>query len=360
MAASGGKAVELSMEGDGSGPFRIEFPGRRDARWFRGAAWKPEITGEWWPLVKAFEKLDGNPSAMRRGPHKVTVTEDHVHLPADPAGPAPFSIRAAFYYPWFVGAHGWGEIGTRYHPTLGRYDLLDPAIIAAHVRALEYGRFDAAIASWWGQGHPTDGRIGALLERSEGHALRWCIYHEMEGHTNPTVEQIRNDLAYIRERYAGHPNYLKIGGRAVVFVYNADDGASCDVATRWRKANDKGDFYIVLKAVGNYDECPDQPDGWHQYGPANDVQTTWDNAGRVHSYNISPGFWHGEESAPRLARNLERWKGNIRDMIASGARWQLTTSFNEWGEASSIESADEWASASGYGAYLDALHEDGR
>jgi hypothetical protein len=35
------------------------------------------------------------------------------------------------------------------------------------------------------------------------------------------------------------------------------------------------------------------------------------------------------------------------------------TTFNEWGEGTAVESATEWASPSGYGAYLDALHNDG-
>jgi hypothetical protein len=44
-------------------------------------------------------------------------------------------------------------------------------------------------------------------------------------------------------------------------------------------------------------------------------------------------------------------------MLASGARWQLVLTFNEWPEGTSVESAREWASPSGYGAYLDTLHE---
>lgn len=349
------RAIEVSMEGDGSGPFRVEFPGRRDGRWCGGIAWKPEITGEWWPLVKAFETLDNEgPKGQRRGAHKVQVTEEVIFLPADPAGPASFQIRAAFYYPWFVGPTGWGP-GTVYHPTLGRYDLADPNIIDQHISALEYGRFDAAISSWWGQSTRTDLMLPRLLERSEGHVLRWAVYHEFEGHTDPTVEQIRSDLRYIRDRYASHPNYLKIGGRFVVFVYSADDGADCTVASRWKQANDVG-AYVVLKSVVNYSDCPYQPDGWHQYGPANAVQTTWDNAGRLHSFNISPGFWHVEEGQPRLERDLARWQKDVRDMVSSGARWQLTTSFNEHGEGTGVESCAEWSSPSGYGAYLDALH----
>jgi hypothetical protein len=47
-------------------------------------------------------------------------------------------------------------------------------------------------------------------------------------------------------------------------------------------------------------------------------------------------------------------------MIASRARWQLITTFNEWGEGTAVESAREWRSSSGYGAYLDILHNNGR
>jgi chitodextrinase len=78
-----------------------------------------------------------------------------------------------------------------------------------------------------------------------------------------------------------------------------------------------------------------------------------------HSYNISPGFWLANEATPRLARDPLRWLQNVKDMVASGARWQLVTSFNEWGEGTAIESATEWASASGYGSYLDALNSNG-
>jgi hypothetical protein len=46
-------------------------------------------------------------------------------------------------------------------------------------------------------------------------------------------------------------------------------------------------------------------------------------------------------------------------MVASHEPLQLVTTFNEWGEGTAVESATEWASPSGYGAYLDALHNDG-
>jgi hypothetical protein len=78
-----------------------------------------------------------------------------------------------------------------------------------------------------------------------------------------------------------------------------------------------------------------------------------------YSYSISPGFNKAGEPAPRLARDPARWSRNVRDMIASNARFQLVTTMNEWGEGTSVESAQEWSSPSGHGLYLDTLHADG-
>jgi hypothetical protein len=60
-----------------------------------------------------------------------------------------------------------------------------------------------------------------------------------------------------------------------------------------------------------------------------------------------------------LSRNLTRWQQNVRDMVASGARWQLITTFSEWGEGTAVETAAQWGSPTGYGDYLDALHYNG-
>ncbi len=264
-------------------------------------------------------------------------------------------IRAAFYYPWFPEA--WTQQGiypyTRYTPTGGFYNGSDPAVIGRQIAAMQYGNIQAGIASWWGQGTPTDGRIAALLTAAHGTPFRWSLYYEAEGSGNPTVAQIQADLTYMQARYMRDPNYLYVGGRPVVFVYG-DAGDSCAMAARWAQANTIG-AYVVLKVFAGYRTCADQPASWHQYGPA---VATDSQAG--YSFAISPGFNKAGEAAPRLARDLPRWQQNIQSMIASQAPWQLITTFNEWGEGTSVESANEWATASGWGAYLDALHVNGR
>ena len=138
-----------------------------------------------------------------------------------------FPIRAAFYYPWFPET--WGSTSnpfTNYHPSLGLYDSSDASVIANHIRAMQYGGIQAGIASWWGQGTKTDGRISNLLRGADGTDFRWSLYYEQEAQGDPTVAQIQNDLQYIQNHYGNDPNFLRVNGRFVVFVYaDANDGA---------------------------------------------------------------------------------------------------------------------------------------
>lgn len=276
--------------------------------------------------------------------------------PPSSGGNLSFPIRAIFYYPWFPEAWTQGGIYpyTRYHPTLGYYSTSDPAVIRQHIAAMQYGGIQAGIASWWGQGHHTDSDFATILQASDGTGFKWAIYHEQEGQRDLSPDEIRSDLTYIRDRYASDPDYLRVNGKFVVFVYNADD-SSCEVADRWVPIARELGAYLVLKVFSGYRTCTNQPDSWHQYAPAVAADR---QAG--YSYTISPGFWKVTESQPRLARDLDRWAQNVRDMIASGDPWQLITTFNEWGEGTAVEAAQEWATSSGYGAYLDVLHRDGQ
>jgi Glycosyl hydrolase family 99/Calcineurin-like phosphoesterase len=260
-------------------------------------------------------------------------------------------VRAAFYYPWYPST--WHKTRyTRYRPSLGLYSSSSGRVIRRHIAAMRYAGLNAAIASWWGPGDRTARALDRILSVSAtaSKKFRWAVYYEREGHEDPSVDELRRDLQILRVRYGKRSSYLKIRKRFVVFVW-ADGGDGCDMAQRWRQANTVG-AYVVLKVFSGYRSCSAQPDGWHQYAPdsATDHQ-------RGYSYSISPGFWKGDEGSPRLARSLARWRRDVRAMAASRERFQLVTTFNEWGEGTAVESAAEWRSVSGHGAYLDVLHK---
>jgi len=283
-------------------------------------------------------------------PPATTTAPQTTTTPPSGGSQPTFPIRAAFYYPWFPEA--WNQQGlnpfTHYHPSLGFYDA-SAAVVQSQIGQMQKGGLAAGIASWWGQGSRTDSRIGQLLSvaNSMGTGFKWALYYEPEGSSDPTSAQVRSDLTYIDQHYASDPAYLKVNGKPVIFVYNAND-LTCSIVDKWNSANT--DFYVDLKVFSGYKTCANQPGSWHQYAPAaaEDHQAGF-------SFAISPGFYKGNEASPRLARDTARWATNARNMVASAEPWQLVTTFNEWGEGTSVESATEWPSSSGAGTYLDAV-----
>jgi hypothetical protein len=285
--------------------------------------------------------------------HPPAETDTPTPTPGQTLPSATLPLRAAFYYGWYPEA--WRQQGSEtystFHPTATYYDSSDPKLLAGQIQAMRYGGIGAGIASWWGAGTRTDGRMSQLLTAARGTDLVWAVNDEVEEVADPDSAAIETTLRYIDDHYANDPAYLRIGGRFVVFVgAGATDG--CDMVERWTKANTV-QAYLVLPTVANHAACASQPDEW--YGPD---PTLGDQQVGQSSYAISAGFWRLGE-ASRLARDLERWSRSIKAMIGSGARLQLIDSFNQWGDGSSVESASEWASASGYGGYLDALHDNG-
>jgi hypothetical protein len=268
------------------------------------------------------------------------------------------AVRGAFYYPWYPETWTVGGVHVFYHPQLGYYSSYKESVVNRHVRALNYANVDVAIASWFGPGsHQETVRIPLLLRQTVGH-LKWALYYECEGNPtqrsscrsggpNPTVQAIRNDLAYA-SMYASSSAYMHVNGRPVIFVWSPGD-AACEVANRWKQA--APNWYVVLKLSTGFKLCANQPDGWHQYAPSTAIQHH-----DGYYFSISPGFRRADRTGKALQRKLRRWRGQVRQMVASREPWQLITTFNEWGEGTAVEPAREWKSASGYGKYLDVLH----
>lgn len=259
-------------------------------------------------------------------------------------------IRAAFYYPTFP--EWWNQQGfnpfTNYTPTRGYYDTNN--VVAAHVQDMLYAGLTAGIASWWGQGTKSDGRMPNLLAATSGTKFQWAPYYEPEGVGDPTPAVIKSDLDYLASKYTSNPGFLHVNGKPVIFAF-AQGSDGCSMVDRWKNADPNHAFYVDLKVFPGYKSCANQPDSWHQYGPSSPTDS---QAG--YSYSVSPGFWKKGEATPRLARDPARFAANVASMVASKAPWQLTTTFNEWGEGSAIESATQWSSPSGRGKYLDILH----
>jgi hypothetical protein len=296
----------------------------------------------------------------------------------------PAVIRAAFYYPWFPDA--WTQQGlnpfTNYVPTRGYYST-DAATVSAQIADMQYAGVTLGIASWFGLGSNTEKHWPAIMQAARDTGFAWAPYYEKEGTSDPTPQQIADDLHYLISTYGGPGSALaSLPGKGMpVFVYNSDDPTNakgCDTVDRWNQARqllqqEYGEsIYIDLKVFPQYSTCAGSStiNGWHQYGPAS-ARQNFSTAGDG-SFAISPGYWKAGATygtAPFLARDLTRWQGDIAAMNASSAKWQLITTYNEWGEGTAIESSSgcrttapsgtlcDWSGGGTTSAFVAALHD---
>ena len=240
---------------------------------------------------------------------------------------------------------------------MGMYSSSDPDVAKFHVEAMDYSRIDLSIASWWGPNtHLDRARITMLMDETlrQQSPLKWTVYHEVERDRNQTVEELKSDLDYLKRWYAWHPAWAHKDGLPVIFVYNE---RGCDVARRWKQAS-QGEWYVVLKIFPKATECEFQPNSWHQYGVGKaPTPGTIHNPG--HSYVLSPGFWRADKDVPMVPRvDAPTFCENTKRMVQSNEQWQLIVSFSEAGEGTMIEPSPDWESPSGYGSYLDCLHNN--
>ena len=268
--------------------------------------------------------------------------------PFQPTAP----IHASFFYPWFPEA--WTQQGinpySKYEPTMGYYSSIDNAVIDQQITLAAQAHQDAFISSWWGSGSSSDNHLQYILGRSErvgspNPNLRWAIYYENESQGDPSAAQLTADLQYLASKVFNLPAYLRINGKPVVFVYSwSNDG--CGMADRWAEAKRAvgGNVYVVLRVFPGYAACASQPDSWHQYSPA----VGFDQQGKLAAV-ASPGFWLKGNSV-RLPRDPVRFESDVKKVAASGAFWQLITTWSEWGEGTIVEPAQEWGNT-----YIDIL-----
>lgn len=268
--------------------------------------------------------------------------------PSQPFQPSSIGwpVRAAFYYPWFPETEEWA---TRYTPSLGKYDSSDPRVLATHVAQARYAGLNAFISSYWGKDSPTAQRLPLLLDAAGREGFHITAYYELKSLPTPLSSSLLSQEFDSLYQLSAHPAWLRVAGKPVLFVYNVGQEGSCGTVSQLLAAN-QGRFYLNPKVFAGYRECPRQPDSWHQYVPAKSFDQQDSN-----SATVSPGFFKFDEPVPRLPRDLSRFDADLRRQVTSGARWQLVTSFNEWGEGTAVEPSEQWQSSSGTGTYLDAM-----
>ena len=142
---------------------------------------------------------------------------------------------AAYYYPWYTKKH-WKEGYIRsqlqqpQQPLLGEYKSRNQAVIRQHQEWSEAYGIDSWICSWWGKGKKTDKVLRKrILPELEGTKTKLAIFYESAGLLGmkrgqirvdeSAIQQLSKDIRYLARHFFAHPNYLKIEGKPVLFIY---------------------------------------------------------------------------------------------------------------------------------------------
>ncbi len=267
------------------------------------------------------------------------------------------SLLGIFYYIWYGHWNHWKTddhnppktwnsnylpdiIPNEFKPAEELYDSANISIVAKHLKYLSKSGIQFGIVSWWGKDSHSDDVFHKILSsgvtKSNYPSFKWALLYENEGYKDPSVGQIFRDLEYIRSKYTHSPDYLKINGKPVIFVYNAGHAGydAIDDYNRWKEVRDRTDFFVVLKVDPlAYGADPSGIDSWYQYAPSKryDVQENW-------SAMVSPGFWKYHEN-PKLERNLTDFELAVQNLSNAKVQFKLIETFNEWGEGTGIEPA---------------------
>jgi hypothetical protein len=295
-----------------------------------------------------------------------------------PPAVSPLSKQVlGFYYGWYgrpETSRAWvhwtdvdeaaRRIGSATHfPAFGAYDSHDQAILDQQVALARRAGLTGLIVSWWRQGDFQDRGLPALLDTAGRAGLKVTVYFEEVAPRNqPTPEGAAADLLYVLTRYAGHPAWLRVDGRPVVFVYSRAIGQL--ELEGWRSAVALVDQEFPGGAVFVGDRLTPAAarvfDGVHTYNPTSSTagksvaairawaESTFPRwielAGddRIACLTVLAGYDDTKLGRAGTRPVTDRHDGETYRVmweaaVAANPDWILICSWNEWHEGSEIE-----------------------
>lgn len=271
-------------------------------------------------------------------------------------------------------------IHSPFYPELGCYSSSDRAVLHVHMRDMRAAGIDVAVLSWTGrdggptsdtQGVRTDLNVEAAMEAALAHGIR--IAFHLEPYEGRSVQSLRDDLRYMRERYTGpaapHAAAVARAGRPprpVYFVYDSyhiDDVSWASLLTPHGAQTVRGsayDGFFVGLMLGQEQGFAHLQrggfDGLYSYFAASGFSdgSDWRRwaeyarraraMGKVFVPSVGPGYddtrirpWNSRWTRHRQQGGYYRraWAAALDAGVAAVS----ITSWNEWGEGTQIEPA---------------------
>jgi hypothetical protein len=299
-------------------------------------------------------------------------------------------LVGAYYYPWYgPGQHPVSD-SLRLHlvpqqdSELGEYDSSSSEVISRHIDYSHQANIHFWLCSWWGPGTNENNVFRhSILPHPYANELRYAILYESTGRlgsfSDPDYSNLLPDFQYFADNYFSNPNYLKIDGRPVVFIYLTRvyfrNPSGDDALANLRAAFP--DIYIIADDVFGRNYSSNNASKWdavtaydvygqtlQSYGSTkaaldelkriiSQAKTAANSVGVGFIPFATPGFNDryirgGHRGAPRYFEDEpasvegDLFRAMLRDVVVPkvdplAQNILLVTSFNEWHEDTQIE-----------------------
>ena len=225
-------------------------------------------------------------------------------------------LVGAYYYPWhgenFHNGDGYlrQDLIPPQQPTLGEYNDSNPQVIAQHMKWFRQANIGLLVTSWWGPNKTEDKNTkNVIMEHDDIGNLKIALHYETTGRIkdNSDMSVPRSDMQYMCENYFDHPNYYKINGRPVLFVYVTRvlhrEGVLEEALLTMRSEASKCGHNLYLIGDQVFQSAPDPDDIFVPFWYF-DAVTNYD----VYGSSGRPEGYAGKEAVDKYYSEQEKWR----------------------------------------------------
>jgi len=283
----------------------------------------------------------------------------------------------ASYLAWY-DADGWQDCSiSGGDQPLEPYSSDDPAAIARQVQQAMGAGIDGFLLHWYAPGERTDANLSQLLAQSQGTGFQSSVVflrHLWPGSPAASQDTVAEALSYLIGTYGGHPNFLRLDGKPVIFFADmprVPSGGAGAVAA-WQAIRDRVDpdrqswwiaegldpsylsvfdgLYVYKVTHATDPACYNKAGQWAEW--VHTAEQTYGSP-KLWVATISPGYddtratCHQDTRVPSTAQRRERDSGSFYRTtydaaVSSNPDWLLIQSFNEWVEGTYVEPSSQY------------------